>query len=389
MEDLNSFLRRTFDARSEHKAIVREHTDKSGKYSWIIAITSYSKAEEVIADVLRVALKHGLSMLDRQNDDIPLSDSSAVLNSEKIGFYCRGRVFSDTLHKFKQKRSVREIEKTENRISYVVTLRKFSKELVEKTTRDLYACLGSMTLPTEVIILEDKSFKISTNGGVFTVCIEIYKNNANQICYIEKDGIFRTVLICRMDCYTALKKLRAMTDCEKEDTLSRMKLHEMVRNYPNPADRLAQSVKITDTLKKEWFNARYSGISSIYGGDIVFHRTKEHRRALSDNNDGISQLTLSEESAAPILAIIHDVYPYIYERYYDANPLPIEMWEQVAQRMKEVSDMLIFDSANPQLLCYFNLHTLSDFFWRRARKEQPRERLLAKYENDPKVFLYK
>lgn len=243
--------------------------------------------------------------------------------------------------------------------SYTVTLRKDPEKPFIERVAEFYNCLKSNLGEGETLVCKDKAFVISRERYSITFVLEGYKKHANMIGYYE-NGKACQDLIHRMSVEEAYKWMKCCSNTEKDDIQDRMAFKEMEDKFPNPADRIANSVRITKWQRKQKFGVRYSGIG-YYSSEILFHIVPDD---YYQDGANISVLKIEEESASFILPFIHDIYPYFYERYYlTENHLPAEMWETIINRIKAAQEMIVNDTYNPDLAIYiehFNLFVLGD-----------------------------
>ena len=132
---------------------------------------------------------------------------------------------------------------------------------------------------------------------------------------------------------------------EKVRVQERMLASEMRNRYPNPGERFVESVKISKWQKKQVFDIKYGK----YGGEFSFHVVPNDTY---HNRNNISCLEINGTGASIILGFIHDIYPDIYERYFECNHISSQAWERIVDRIREAKDMILHDTFNSALQPY-------------------------------------
>lgn len=153
--------------------------------------------------------------------------------------------------------------------SYSVTLKKIPSASFLDRTRDFYNCLSNNLKDGEKLVCEDRSFSVVAKWYTITYVLEGYKKHANMVGYYE-NGYARQELTHRMSVEEAYKWMDCCSDVEKKDIQKRMNFREMEDRFPNPSDRIVNSVRITKWQRKQVFDIRYSGFG-YYGSEILFH----------------------------------------------------------------------------------------------------------------------
>ncbi|MBQ6692539.1 MAG: hypothetical protein IJN00_04310 [Clostridia bacterium] len=220
--------------------------------------------------------------------------------------------------------------------SYVVTLRKDPARPFIQRCEAFYLCLKKALTDGETLETRNECFTVFGSRYSISFSLEGYKKRPNQMGYYEWSSP-RVKLLNRMGCTEAFFWIKK-NGIALPSILERMNFNEMVRAYPNPADRFVASVNITKWQcdPKRPFEACYCAISQRHE-EVVFHVVPhDHHK----NEKSISALTIGSENAAPILSVINEFYPYFYARcFLEPNHLPLEMWRKIveaaAQKMKE------------------------------------------------------
>ena len=170
-------------------------------------------------------------------------------------------------------RKIRRIEfasgKIEKSRSYVVTICKDAAvSFLERTAR-FHDCLYNNLCEGEELICENRYYTVKGRGYILNYILEGYKKHADTIGFTE-NGINCTELLNRMGTEEAYRWLGTCTGEERNDIFNRMSFREMKAAYPNPAQRLNESIKITKWQRKQVFNIQYRGLG-CYGSGVSFH----------------------------------------------------------------------------------------------------------------------
>lgn len=136
------------------------------------------------------------------------------------------------------------------------------------------------------------------------------------------------------------------------DIYDRLSLDEMMKRYPDPIDRFHRSLDISNKLDASGCSVAYARHDRISSG-VVFHLVSYDFRtgsSVMEKSDSASILSIDHYSADPIVEVISEFYPYIWDtRYYRANHLPIQMWPKIKDRMLEIKEILQRDPFSPEL----------------------------------------
>ena len=250
---------------------------------------------------------------------------------------------------------IRKIYSSQNERDYAVTLKKaVEKKAFSERVESFYNCLKNNLRKDEELLCKDRTFIISAKNYSLSFTLEGYKKHANMVGYYE-DGRARQDILRRMSVEVASKWLNGCSTVQIEDIKERMNFREMVEKFPNPADRFVNSVRITKWLMKQIFSVRYSHLG-YYGSEILFHVIPD---PYFKDAESISVLKIGEESATYILPFINDIYPYFYKRYYlTENHLPVQMWREITDRIKEAQRMIVHDTYSPELAKYIDCFDL-------------------------------
>ncbi len=125
---------------------------------------------------------------------------------------------------------------------------------------------------------------------------------------------------------------------EVEYIRSRMYFGEAFYTRPewrNPADRFVDSCKISRRLSKGNMELVYGRHPFKFGSAFCFCENEETDVGW-DSWKTSSSFSISEEEAAPLLALVESVVPYYYNYYYDSFHVRKEEVEQILVRLKEV-----------------------------------------------------
>lgn len=164
----------------------------------------------------------------------------------------------------------------------------------------------------------------------------------------------RRCVVERLDRPTFLKVKEIVDghdDCE--DIYERLTINEMVDRYPDPIDRFHRSLEISNMLAASSCCVTYARHTRISSGVSFYVVWPGARSSYKYNKfEAASVLTIEEDDALAVLAVMAEVYPYIWERFYTTNYIPIGMWEDIRQRLCEVKKILRTDPLSAELGIY-------------------------------------
>lgn len=318
--------------------------------AFLYIATSYTMAAQVIPHLYAIAMENDLVLYDAQTNRSFRGD---CVDHRHIAFCTRRQIVHNAIIKAMQPIwSIRKLEerltKHEPCASYVVTLRKTPQFTFEERNAKFYACLHEIPGEGETLICEDQCYCICGEGYTLKYVLEGYKKHPNQIGYAGGDSPWVS-LLNRMGAEEALRWTKECTADEKKDIYARMHLYEMQKKYPNPAQRLVESVKIAKWQRKQVLRMRYTS-DGPYGHEIKFHAIP-NPYILQD--ESVSALNIEEEAASFLLPIVEDIYPDIYARYYlTVNHMPSQMWMRIIERVKEIRKLLLHDPFSEALKPY-------------------------------------
>ena len=329
---------------------------------FLSVVTSYRKIKEVLMRVCAIAAENGLVFYDAEREKIVYRD---LLDDILIDWRNREK---DLLGRIRAEYgSIWKINKIDScdydvtkSSAHVITLRWLEGVSLEERTRRFYELLQAALLENETLLCENRCFTVQKEYEYeITFCLEAYKNHPFQTGFYE-NGQPCSALLHRMSCLEAIRWMQQRNETMQKDIRRGMRFFEMTERFQNPADRFVHCVNIAKRLSKEWFDVRYSGFG-FYGSEILFYPD-------FDEDDGfepgqISVLKVEEETFTFLIPFMKDVYPYIEQRYYDKNPIPIEMWVQFIERLKKAKEMILHNTFDPKLKPYinsFNLFCLPD-----------------------------
>lgn len=318
------------------------------RIEYICVVASYNNIKSVISVVHSVAVRNNLVMYDsvkkRSFHYKDLSDVDFVMMRQRIA------IINNAIQRFIKPlfriRKLGSYDGTRDKFAdYVVTLRKANGIPFEKRIESFYELLKSVLIKEEKLVTSNRCFTIVGDFYEISYTLEAYRKRADRIGYIS-DNKPCAELTRRMSCETAVDwaKNNMTKSYEKYDYC--MYVTEMVQAFPNPADRFVKGINIKKQIQKEKFHYTYCG---YYGGAIDFnavfpHNTYEARE--------ISNLSIDEDDAAPLLNVISKFYPYFSDRYYESNHLPSEMMRDIIMEMKKVRDLIINDFDSEELKPY-------------------------------------
>ena len=128
--------------------------------------------------------------------------------------------------------------------AYVVSLAKTPALTLEAQVQLFYENCKNILSSDEVLITENRYFKIVTDSFEVIYCVEAWRKKADKIAYIE-NGQVKVELLNRMSCEQAanmFKKLHSVDPLEIVDSLG------FLEKYTNPADRYAALAKFIHFL---------------------------------------------------------------------------------------------------------------------------------------------
>lgn len=323
--------------------------------------TSYAMAREVLPILYTIAMKNSLLLYDAETGK---SFFKNLFDNTLITFKIRKQellpcIMSEMKPVWKLHNISGYYDKRNNTSSYTLTVRRDPEKTFLERTEDLYNCLKGHLWEDERLVCENRAFTVSGEGYSLIFTFEGYYKHADKSGYYE-NGRACWYLTRRMNMEVAHKWMNGCSDIEKEIILKRMNFREMVDKFPNPADRLAASIRITKWQRKQIFGVSYDGLGP-YGAEIIFHVVPDD---CYQNADSISVLKIDEDAATFILPFIHDIYPYFYKRYSAENHVPCEMWRDITNRIKEARRMIVNDTYSPDLARYigrFDLFVLGKY----------------------------
>ncbi|MBP5641002.1 MAG: hypothetical protein J6X55_16095 [Victivallales bacterium] len=219
--------------------------------------------------------------------------------------------------------------------------------------KQLYAILSeSAEGHGKSVYCKDRCFvvKNKTEGYRLRFVLEGTGRSPMHLCWIE-NGEVKLELLHRMGMYrtrNSIKKLEGWSHaCEEEDYIrSRLYFGEAFftrGDLKNPADRFVDSYKISYRLKKYNMGLVYGRHPSKSPSEFCFCETEDDED-IYDSWKTESGFIITEEEAAPLLALIEEVIPYYYNYYYDSFHVRREEVEQILVRLKEVRAIV---SRNP------------------------------------------
>ncbi len=337
------------------KYISKQYKQKA----FVYIATSYTMAAQVLPHLCSIAMGNDLVLYDAQTNRSFRAD---CVDHYHIAFCTRRQIVHNAIVKaMRPIWSIRKLEenltKHEKCASYVVTLRKTPQFTFEERNAKFYACLHEILEDDETLICEDQCYCIWGKGYMLKYVLEGYKKHPNQIGYAVGDHLWVS-LLNRMGAEEALRWTKECTAKEKKEIYARMHLYEMQQKYPNPAQRFAESVKITKWQRKQVLRMRYSNVGP-YGDEITFYAVPNH---YIHQDESVSALNIEEEAASFLLSIVKDIYPDIYDRYYlTVNHMPSQMWVRMIERVKEISKLIRHDLFSEFLKPYIKHFDFSVF----------------------------
>mgnify|MGYP004649857277 CR=1 FL=1 len=224
---------------------------------------------------------------------------------------------------------------------------------LSSVAKQLYAILSeSSEGHGESVYCKDGCFivKNKTEGYRLRFVLEGTGKSPMNLCWIE-NGEVKLELLHRMGVYRTRKSIEKLEGfskaCEEEEYIrSRIYFGEAFftrGDSGNPADRFVDSYKISCRLKKNNMGLVYGHHPSRSPSEFCFCETEDDED-IYDSWKTESGFIITEEEAAPLLALIEAVIPYYYNYYYDSFHVRREEVEQILVRLKEVRAIV---SRNP------------------------------------------
>ena len=315
---------------------------------YIRVVTSYDKAMSVFFSVLAVACEFGLNYYDPQSGKSMAPESfieqPVVKGSSRIQ-----QILTDVRSQWDKKKiwNMRRIctvdDQGKLRKYYVITLRKPQNEWTGNVVIKLHNTFLSCLREDEELLYEDKGFVFSGDGYSVTFYIEAYRQRANQIWYVQdQSGRICHDLIYRMGHGEMHNWLKNADRFDRMETLERLQFNEWRNKYKNVLDRLAASIRLTKRLNKMPTGV---SIGSLHGcgrgcDGLSFHALPGD--FLGREKD-MSCLNINEDGILDFFGFIDDLYPHLWDRYYNTTHYPIEVLKTSVERLKKVRPILLYD----------------------------------------------
>lgn len=227
--------------------------------------------------------------------------------------------------------------------------------------------LRSALSGNEVLYCRDGCFVVESRSDGYKIrfVIEGSGKSAQYTGWIEC-GKVRLEMLRRMCLYQALPAI--MKSGRREEAYVRSRLYfgenfETRGPARNPADRFVDSYKISQRLKKSGLDIIYGRHPNRHGSEFLFYVDDEHEQGW-DSWKASSFFGMTEEQAAPLLAVFESVIPYYYEYYYEKFHFRKEEAIEILERVKIVRRQIIDDPFCPELGKITQRLLNSDFAWR-------------------------
>ena len=320
--------------------------------SYIRVVTSYVKADEVYHKIMAAACEFNLAYYDPQSRKSMVPER--FISGEMVKGKSRARqVVTDIRSRWDEKKiwrmrhiySVDDWEKP--REYYVITLRKPKNGWAGTVVTQLHSIFLSCLKENEELLYEDKGFTFSGDKYSVTFYIEGFKKHANQIWYVQDSGgRICHDLIYRMGYVEMEKWLETADSFDRLDTLERLQFNEWRDKYKNVLDRLAASIKLTKRLNKIPAGVHVDSLPGVTGrmrrgcDGLSFHALPGEFLGRAKD---MSCLNINEDGIMDFFDYIHDLYPHVWDRYYDTTHYPIEVLKTSVERLKKVRPILLYD----------------------------------------------
>lgn len=122
--------------------------------------------------------------------------------------------------------------------AYVISLTKNHKSSIEEMVEEFYTLCKSILLDVEILITNNKRFKIVSDEFEVTYYIEAWRKTADKLAYIE-NGKVKTELLHRMSCEQASSIYRELN----VKPFSIINTVDFLKKYDNHADKYVALAK--------------------------------------------------------------------------------------------------------------------------------------------------
>ena len=337
-EDIRAALSEDEAARAQ---ITAGKTVKQSR-DYIMIEFPYAAAERILPKVAEVALRRQLSVYDKENDRVLWQ--GATVNRSMI----------DTVITAEEIRSAAEagfegacrFKLLENRkdgnyctLSYAVIFAGQSENSFKDTVSRFYGLLRKTVSQSAELTCDDRCFCIKKEYGNVCFCLEAPCRNGSLIGYVENEK--PVAQLCkRQDCSSMLDALEK-ADCRSRfDISARMRAEELAVLYPNPAERLSESMALQDRLNGLPVYCEYT-VCVTYGAEVIFH-VVEGSRAKRDGAAEFSRFAIDEEFSFLLLRSLRELYPYIYDRFYlTPNHLPGQLCVKWIEKLEYLKALML------------------------------------------------
>ena len=349
---------------------------------YLEVFTDWNHAPEVLSAALRITERNDLVLFDAVTKRCYYRETLEIRTVSEMKL--RARQLINAINRETERlRAIRKINEWHDPrdntmgLNYVVTIRRIKDVSFEERILAFDACLRRHLAEGEELLCEDDCFIVFKEFWVLRFCFEGYNKHANRIGVVE-DGEARTKILHRMGGWEMLHDLRTDPDPPAKEILDRLDIYEMERNYPNPCDRLAASIRITKRLQKCPFGVGYAadrGYCKKYGFfdfemmDTFWEERREYR----------SVLFMDEETASFLLSLIREVCPAVYDNYYGDNILTYDALDRLIEIISETKRRMLADPASPALEAYLRVFDFSNLY--PDEKEETPDRVTMLTEN--------
>lgn len=136
-------------------------------------------------------------------------------------------------------RKIQETIKDKKEIcAYVISLAKSEPLSLEEQVQQFYHNCKNVLRLDEVLITEDRQFRIIADTYEVSYCLEAWRKTADKIAYIENEQV-KVELLHRMSCEQAASVFKK----KEVDPLKIIESLETLKHYTNPADKYAALAK--------------------------------------------------------------------------------------------------------------------------------------------------
>lgn len=347
--------------------------------------TDWNHAPIVLREMLRITEQNDLVLFDTETKRCYYREMLEIRTVSEMKLRAR-QLINAINGETERLRAIQKLQEWYNPYScarglnYVVTIRRIKDVPFEDRILAFDACLRKHLEEGEELLHGDDCFIVYKEFWAIRFCFEGYNKHANRIGIME-DGEARAKILHRMGGWEMLHYLHTDPYLPVKEVMDRLDIYEMERNYPNPCDRLAASIRISKRLQKSPFGIRFEtdrGYFKKYGFfdfemmDTFWEERREYRSVLS----------MDEETASFLLPLIREVCPAFYDNYYGDNILTYDVLNRLIEIIGETKLLMLADPASPALEAYLRTFDFWSLCPNEEEKTQDRVAMLTKNRTD-------